>query len=1156
MSMAVEARPDRTSLPPHVIAAGAAAVRVAPEVLEDAVRLALLGGPDVEVPGWQEDAFCHGLPPEAFYPGRGEFRKEVVEGCGRCDVQSACLAAALSTGEKDGIWGGTTGRARIRLRKVLREAGVMGVVGEDAYLAWLSEGADREPPPPPPTAAVAVTPRPHQLDAVDAVCGAIAAGGSCQIAMATASGKTHVGLWAAERLGARRVLVLVPNLSLVSQTAQLWSTSAVEDLEQLAVCSDTGELDLEATTDPSRVREFFESAGDAMAVVFATYHSSAVLVASGVTFDLAVADEAHHLAGEADKPFAAIVRGEIPTERTLYMTATPRRFRRHGGDVDMVGMDVDGAFGPRVYELMLSDAVDSGIVADYRVVVAAVDRATFDRVASHPDLGDVDPHLLAGAIAVVRAMGDSDLRSCLSFHTRVDRARTFASLIGVVAEALPGFEPPGPGWAGFLHGGASVRIRHRLLARLVNDATWGVVANAKTLGEGVDVPTLDAIAIVDPKTSEQDVMQAVGRALRRPGRAAKVGTVLLPVLLASGSHDLEDPLAGVDPRSLEVVAGVLRALRGHDTALSSRLDRTRRAVGKTSRGFTDAGIGQLMRKRAARGLLRSRVELWVPGGATGELAGAISLEVLRESTAGWEEAFGRVEAWLAEHGSMPAQGVEVPDATGTFSLGAWCTVQRSLRRRGLLAPERVARLDRLAGWSWDPRDEQWWAKFAALKEYVERYGRIPARTVGENIRGVNVGSFVNVTRQAFIHDGKDRGWLLQFPDRIAALEALPGWVWNQRDADWEQHFAELGRWVEFVGHARPPIGSLVDGFDVGRWVGKQRAAVNGRRARGALTDERIARLRGLPGWVDDPTWAEGMREDAWEHGFARLKAYADTHGAPASQAYRCPDGFGLGKWITRQRDLYTGRRSKGRLAPERIARIESIPGWEWAPMAAAVESAMGVLERYAERFAATNPGRLLSVPIERIDDYDLAAFVVNQRRRYAERRMDAETVERFERVPGWAWDLSAAKFERGVRAVATFAECEGHLRPAVDVVEDGVNLAGWITGQRSAYARRSLSPERIAACEAIPEWAWRSPTLDTWCDQLERLHRYVRETGDGSPPQALEFEGVRLGSWVAKQRARRASLPAARAELLEAIPGWRWSVPPGPRRGDLLVASA
>ncbi len=126
-------------LPEAAASAAAEAAGIDHQVLAGAVELALAGGPagvgpDAGGAAWRQLAHCRGGKADRFYPGRGaKGLGAVVEACrSSCPVQRECLAAALLGGELYGVWGGTTAAGRRRLRRVLRQAGVLGVVGEEA----------------------------------------------------------------------------------------------------------------------------------------------------------------------------------------------------------------------------------------------------------------------------------------------------------------------------------------------------------------------------------------------------------------------------------------------------------------------------------------------------------------------------------------------------------------------------------------------------------------------------------------------------------------------------------------------------------------------------------------------------------------------------------------------------------------------------------------------------------------------------------------------------------------------------------------------------------------------------------------------------------------------------------------------------------------
>jgi Helicase associated domain len=163
-------------------------------------------------------------------------------------------------------------------------------------------------------------------------------------------------------------------------------------------------------------------------------------------------------------------------------------------------------------------------------------------------------------------------------------------------------------------------------------------------------------------------------------------------------------------------------------------------------------------------------------------------------------------------------------------------VQRQAYRKGLLDPDRRARLEALQGWVWHAREAVWEEGFARLVEFVEREGhtRVPQAWSED---GYRLGHWVRNQRS------RQRSFDQQ---RRARLEALPGWAWDKHEAFWEEGFARLVKFVEREGHTGIPAKyQEADGFRLGSWVDRNRQA----RRRGRLSEERARRLEALPGWV-------------------------------------------------------------------------------------------------------------------------------------------------------------------------------------------------------------------------------------------------------------------------------------------------------------------
>ncbi|TDF66049.1 type ISP restriction/modification enzyme [Cupriavidus sp. L7L] len=259
--------------------------------------------------------------------------------------------------------------------------------------------------------------RPHQVSALNATVHGLEAADRGKLIMACGTGKTFCSLKIAETLAGagKRVLFLVPSLSLLSQTLTEWTQESETPLHSFAVCSDSDvgkkrkkeddavqtfvhELRYPATTDAARLAAEMAKRHDAshMSVVFSTYHSIDVISRSQkefglADFDLIVCDEAHRTTGATfgDDDESAFVRvhdaNYIRSAKRLYMTATPRIYgdsakaTAERDNVALCSMDDKALYGEELFVITFSEAVKRELLVDYKVIVLAVEEAHVSR---------------------------------------------------------------------------------------------------------------------------------------------------------------------------------------------------------------------------------------------------------------------------------------------------------------------------------------------------------------------------------------------------------------------------------------------------------------------------------------------------------------------------------------------------------------------------------------------------------------------------------------------------------------------------------------------------------------------------------------------------------------------------------------------------------
>ncbi|WP_329166862.1 Helicase associated domain protein (plasmid) [Streptomyces sp. NBC_01717] len=850
------------------------------------------------------------------------------------------------------------------------------------------------------------------------------------IVSATGSGKTiTAAACALECFPGGRILVTVPTLDLLAQTAQAWRLVG-HRAPMVAVCSlendpVLNELGVRTTTNPIQLALW---AGSGPVVVFATYASLVdredidapvgqrkvrgpleAALAGGerlygqqmAPFDLAIVDEAHGTAGDLGRPWAAIHDNQrIPADFRLYLTATPRILASprpqkgtDGQELELASMGQDSeTYGPWLAELGLSEAIERGILAGFEIDVLEIRDP-------EPALGESDEAQRGRRLALLQTAllehaAADNLRTVMTFHQKVEEAAAFAEKMPATAAELYVTEtsdddlaaadrlpkssidaefyeleagrhvPPDRVWSAWLCGDHLVTERREILHQFANgiDAAGrrvhrAFLASCRVLGEGVDITGergVEAICFADTRGSQVEIVQNIGRALRlnRDG-TTKVARIIVPVFLEPG----EDPTDMVASASYRPLVAVLQGLRSHDERLVEQL--ANRALTSGQRKvhlrrdedgrIIGAGgeVGKDQDQDDTDAAAKSALLHFSSPRDAATIAALLRTRVYRPESLVWLEGYQALLRWRTENQTtglyaVPYDAETEVGTTKTFPLGRWVHQQRKSLRTGELEPRRKTLLDTPeAGMVWEPGDEAWENKLAALRSYRRATGHLAPRqdaVWGEaDNELVPIGQLIaNLRRKNGLGKNPARA-----QERAAQLEAIdPDWncPWP---LDWQRHHRVLADLVDADG-VLPAIdpGVLFEGDDLGKWLQRQKHPGTWAQL-STEQQERLSALGVRP--LEAPAPAPSAKPSAkgpnkaqlaFQRGLAALAQWVEREGAdrpiPRGHSEQItvdgetePVTVRLGVWISNT------RARRDRLAQEQLDALREL-GVEWA----------------------------------------------------------------------------------------------------------------------------------------------------------------------------------------------------------------------------------
>ena len=500
--------------------------------------------------------------------------------------------------------------------------------------------------------------RTHQQAALEKVLTGFKTGDRGKLIMACGTGKTFTALKIAENFPRENnlILFLVPSISLLSQTLREWTAESDINFHSIAVCSDVNvgknkkksqnddladitinDLAFPPTTNaqdiiksyrafntpqPPLERGAFDSPLESslplqggvrggLTVIFSTYQSiqsiSDAQKKGLPEFDLIICDEAHRttgvtISGEDESYFVKVHNQDfIQAKKRLYMTATPKLYsdetkvQAQENDAFLCSMDDVNIYGKEFHRLNFGEAVSTGLLTDYKVMVLAVDEK-FVSATFQQQLADANNELnLDDAVKIIgcwnglakRLIQDAQGEE-IEDNNPMKRAVAFSrtikdsqKIVDLFADIVNDYQQLNPDDETFLQcnldhvdGKQNALERNSKLEWLKADTSaqgsiCRILSNARCLSEGVDVPALDAVMFLTPRNSVVDVVQSVGRVMRK-AEGKKYGYIILPVGIPA---DIPPEIALKDNQKYKVIWQVLQALRSHDDRFNDTVNK-------------------------------------------------------------------------------------------------------------------------------------------------------------------------------------------------------------------------------------------------------------------------------------------------------------------------------------------------------------------------------------------------------------------------------------------------------------------------------------------------------------------------------------------------------------------------------------------------------
>ena len=391
------------------------------------------------------------------------------------------------------------------------------------------------------------------------------------------AGKSLTGYWMMEKLASKSTIVAVPSLSLIKQTLDVYLKEVAarnKSVKWLCICSDEGigknddvlyktnEVGVPCTTDEDYIKSWLKRNKKEEIIVFTTYQSGRIIAdiskSLNIIFDLGIYDEAHKTVGKNEGLFSYLLfEKNISIKNRIFMTATERFYR--GVKDDVLTMDDPEDYGEVFSHMSFKEAIERELLTDYKVITIEVKKEEVAEFIKENNLvklnakwgKESEARSLASMIALRKAMKTLPIKNAVSFHSSIDRAVRSKEVQNYISETY-NYKPIET----FTVSGKLPTSKREVIVNEFANSNKALITNSRCLTEGVDVPNIDCIVFADPRKSKVDIVQALGRALRKK-KGKEWGYVILPIIYDHSSQE-------IDNDNFQEILNIVRGLAAND----------------------------------------------------------------------------------------------------------------------------------------------------------------------------------------------------------------------------------------------------------------------------------------------------------------------------------------------------------------------------------------------------------------------------------------------------------------------------------------------------------------------------------------------------------------------------------------------------------------